>query len=557
MCYNKKRIKAVDGGLRMVSGDIKKINLSISSFQQMIEGGYLYVDKTRFIENFLNTASSVQLVARQRRLGKSLNLDMLRCFLTDSEDYRYLFKGLYIENSSVWDKANTAPVLYFDFKNLTIGNYKRVIYNAVCDYFDNYCADMTLPRDARYYLKSNDVNETNGLFYLTEAMYKKTGKRPYLLIDEYDNLLMSHYNTEYYMEIRDFEKKLFEAALKGNRYVEKAFLTGVMRISHESILSGLNNLVTFDVFDDEIYTEDYGLTDSEVEALSKLSNFDTDEARAWYNGIRINSHAVYNVFSIMSFLSHKKKYQCYWGKSGIMGTITGLLNDARKYELAKMMAGEKVEVPVETRISLEALSSEEGDEAFYSYLVQAGYLSIEENNTLNNRAVLAIPNKELMIVWKNFILTNLYKNSKTVRTLFDHAHDAALFASDVEYFLNDRLSYYDLSVLKREDARKVYERTYHTFMLGILSAYADVQHRPVSNRESGDGRFDILVQRSKANYIFEFKACVEDDDLIKFAHEALEQINAKRYGADLADGKPLVKIGVAIHGKQCKVICRF
>ena len=345
--------------------------------------------------------------------------------------------------------------------------------------------------------------------------------------------------------------------MKCNPYLAKAMLTGVMRVSHESILSGLNNIKTFDVFSDIVYFDDYGLIEQEVAELAKLVSFDFDqnEARAWYNGVRVNSKPIYNTYSFMSFID-SKVYECFWGKSGAMDIITSLLNDERKLELAKMLNGERVIVPISSRMSLQRLSSETGDEAFYSFLVQAGYLSLEESINDKRSAILAIPNKELMIVWKDFVLTSIYENSKAVRTLFDNSHDIALFASDVEYFLTDRLSYYDLMVLKNEDARKVYERVYHTFVLGILSAYDDVCHqRPLSNRESGNGRYDILVQRSEANFIFEFKACLEGEDLSKFAGKALQQIDTKRYGADLIDRKTLVKIGIAIYGKQCKVKC--
>jgi len=136
----------------MIRGDTEKINLSTSSFERMITDGYLYIDKTRFIENFLNNASSVQLVARQRRLGKSLNMDMLRCFLTDKDDFRHLFKGLYIETSKVWNYANSAPVFYFDFKNLSADSYKEDIVNQVDRHFSAICDTDTLSgRSKRLY----------------------------------------------------------------------------------------------------------------------------------------------------------------------------------------------------------------------------------------------------------------------------------------------------------------------------------------------------------------------------------------------------------------------
>jgi len=542
----------------MIIGDIKKIDLSVSSFERMITNGNLYIDKTRMIENFLNNASSVQLIARHRRLGKSLNMDMLRCFLTDKTDNRHLFKGLYIETSSAWEKVNSAPVFYFNFKGLNIKLYKSQIAKQI----DKHLSTYLNPDDLSGYLKrcyDNLINDpdavTDGLFILTELVYEITGKRSYILIDEYDKLLMDNYNTDHYDEIRSFETALLSSGLKDNQYLEKALLTGVMRISHESIMSGLNNLVTYDVFNDNIYMDDYGVTNDEAVDLSKLADFNLDEVKAWYNGVKINGHAIYNIYSLLSFINNGK-FDCYWGKSGTLDIIVSLLNDERKLHLAKLLSGERVKVSIDDRISLKQLSSDTGDEEFYSLLVQAGYLSLDEKLPGNGLAMLTIPNKELLVVWKNFILKKLYAGATRIRTLFDNVGNLDIFSKDIEYFLCDRLSYYDLAVYSGENEDKVKERIYHIFLLGILSAYDDVRYRyPLSNRESGDGRYDVLVEKLGAHYIFEFKACSEKEDLDKNALEALKQIETKRYGADLDQAKPLIKVGIAFCGKQCRVKC--
>ena len=543
----------------MVTGDINKINLSISSFKRMITDGNLYVDKTKLIERFLESASTVQLIARQRRLGKSLNMDMLRCFLTDDEDLRYLFKGLYITESPAWSKANTAPVFYFDFKGLRPDTYKMQIINQC---YKHICK-MTTPDNLNHYLKhkyaqllNNPSMATEGLHFLTEVTYELTGKRSYLLIDEYDKLLMENYNNNKYEEISAFETALLSSALKGNEYLEKALLTGVMRISHESMLSGLNNIVTHDVFDDETYTDDYGLTEEEVQALSKMSPFDVDKARGWYNGISIGDKPIYNIYAMMSYLS-KGKFGCYWGKSGTMDTIAGLLNDGRRATIARLLNGEIVEAAIADRISLRDLSARPSDQAFYSLLIQTGYLALNKPaSEADFNAFISIPNIELKIVWKQFILEKLYPTSPQIRTLFDNTSDLDVFAKNIEYFLANRLSYHDIAIHKDEAQGQVHERLYHIFLLGILSAYDDVHcGYPLSNRESGDGRYDILVKKSNENFIFEFKASDRADNLTEKAQEALNQIEIKRYGTDLGDKKRLVKVGVAFHGKLCCVKC--
>ena len=205
---------------------------------------------------------------------------------------------------------------------------------------------------------------------------------------------------------------------------------------------------------------------------------------------------------------------------------------------------------------MKRLTCNAGDEEFYSLLVQAGYLALDEKLPGNGLAMLSIPNKELLIVWRNFILKNLYAGTAKVRTLFDNVSNLDVFSNDLEYFLSDRLSYYDLAVFRGENEQRTKERIYHIFLLGILSAYDDVRCKhPLSNRESGDGRYDVFVEKHDLNFIFVFKACSTGENLTVKAEDALAQIEQKWYGADLDKGKRLIKVGIAFCGKQCQVKC--
>ena len=535
----------------MIHGDVNNICLSTSSFVRIITEGKLYIDKTRVIEHFLTSPSIVQLVARQRRLGKTMNMDTIGCFLTDKDDKRHLFKGLYIETSPVWDKANSAPVFHFDFKILSEQTFKKTLYFMICEHIKSYCGGIELSLVAEDYIKSRDYDDVAGLLHLTESVHRATGKRSYIFIDEYDKLLMDNHDTEYYDGIRKFLAGFISSGFKGNPYLEKGLLTGVLRISHESLLSGLNNIVIYDMFSDNLYTDDYGLTEVEVCELNKLTPFDINEARAWYNGVRVNGKPIYNMYAMMSFLSWGK-YDCYWGRSGTMDLIIDLLNDNRKLALTAMLDQRPHEVPMEKYISIKRLSGTSDDKAFYSLLVQAGYLSLIELK--GGGALVSIPNKELAYVWRNFIIDALNLDEKQVRTLFDHIDNEAAFADDLEYFLTDRLSYHDLAKYGGENSERAHEKAYHLYLLGILSAYEDVScHFPLSNRESGNGRYDIWVERPNMNVIFELKACESKEYLNQKAQEALEQIDTKRYGVELAPGKKLVKAGIAFHKKLCSV----
>jgi hypothetical protein len=319
------------------------------------------------------------------------------------------------------------------------------------------------------------------------------------------------------------------------------------------MFSDLNNIKTFDIFKDATYTFDYGFTEDEVGELIKLKEFDIAKARAWYNGINVDGNPVYNTYSMMSFLDGDD-FDCYWGMSGSMNRIRGLLNDDRWETITKLMRGEKVRVPIESRISLERLTGPEtGDESFFSLLAQGGYLSVVEKVS-DDYAVVNIPNQELIRVWKSFILKDLYKSSMRVRSMFDNVNCPKEFQSDLEYFLTDRMSYHDLAKFAGEGRNRAHERAYHIFILGMLSAFEDMDSkRPLSNRESGDGRYDILVERHDVCVIFELKACIENETPEKSAEAALAQIDIKRYGAEVGEGKKIVKVGIGFYGKQCKV----
>lgn len=530
----------------LIIGDTKRIDLGMSSFERIIIDNNLYVDKTSFIEHFLTESNSVQLIVRQRRLGKTMNLDMIRCFLTDSHDYRRLFEGLYIEKTEVWKLANSAPVFMFDFKNLSVDGYKLQINRQIDKYINTYVKMDELShyfKGAYDEFQSNKENYTEGLLLLTELVFETTGKRSYILIDEYDKLLTDNYNNKAYEEIKTFETQFLSAGLKSNNYLQKALLTGVMRVSRESILSGLNNLQTYDLFTDDLYTNDFGLTESEISELQAIEKFDQNEIKEWYNGIKINGTAIYNIYSVLSYLK-SKRLDNYWGRSGTIDIISNLLNESRRETMASLLNGEIVQATVNRRISLQNLVNDPDDSIFYSLLVQSGYLSVEESD-VNNWCSIKIPNKELMYVWKEFILTSVIKNSTKARTLFDNIEILSTFDRDVEYFLSDRLSYFDLDADNKE-------KIYHVFVLGLLSAYENINYRkPLSNRESGDGRYDVLFETENFYIIFEFKSVSNVNEVNSSIVSALNQIDEKRYFSGLDSNKDLIKTAIVFCGKQC------
>ena len=541
-------------GDTMFVGDINKIDLGTSSFKCIREKGCLFLDKSKFIEHFLAEANSVQVLLRQRRLGKSLNIDMLHCFLDDTQKNVELYEDLYIRNSQVWDKINSSPAFLFDFKNLTVNNYKYQIFMQVLNYIDKYIGidslssvDKMLVDD---YIADRGETNTNGILMLTKLAYEKTKKNSYIFIDEYDKLLGSIYNADNYDEIKEYETAVYSAALKGNKYLEKALLTGVMRVSRESILSGLNNIAIYDLFSDNVYQKDYGLTDDEVTLLSEAAQFDKDEVRQWYNGIKINGVEIYNIYSVLSYIQNKR-FDNYWGRSGTIDVINNLLSESREKQLGEMLNNNSIYTTLEKRVSLKSFNDKITNSVFYSFVAQAGYLAVERYIPEKDQYELRIPNKELMNVWKEFILSKL-GNADKLTTIFDNLPDLELFDRDLEELLSDKLSYFDVV-----DDKKNNERIYHVFTLGLLAAYKEIISRIFSNRESGDGRYDILFETNKYTIIFEFKSSTSIDKLEDNVNNALEQIANKRYHADANKEKPVIITGISFFGKKCMVKSRM
>jgi hypothetical protein len=484
-------------------------------------------------------------------------MDTLRCFLADNKDGRHLFEGTYIQNSPVWKMANSAPVFKFNFKDLSHNVYKEEIAMQVIRHVYEYIGVENLKGadklEFEKYLASNGEN-AGGLLLLTNIVFNTTGKKSYLLIDEYDKLLWDSVDDRIYKEIRTYETILLGKAIKDNPYLEKALLTGVTRISRESLMSGLNNLVTYDFFTDKVYTTDFGLTEEEISALQTIYNFDTNEIRQWYNGIKINKTSIYNIYSVLSYVSNES-FGNYWGRSGSMEIIRSLLNIDRQETISRLLNNEAISVHLNQRISLQELTANPDNGVFYSLLVQCGYFSVEDID-VTGLGTIKIPNIEIMNVWKEFILTEFIKKSTTVRTLFDNADNLSLFDEDIMHFLSDRLSFFDIDV--SFENKKASEKTYHTFVLGLLSAYENIScKKPQSNKESGDGRYDILFEHSDLNIIFEFKSVKNPSQLKAATEKGLKQIDEMRYYAEVPHDKPLIKTAIAFCGKQCLVKSRL
>ncbi|MDR0843268.1 MAG: ATP-binding protein [Acidobacteriota bacterium] len=533
----------------MHRGRRDRINLGSSIFRNFIEDDCLFVDKSAFVEHVLDDSSSVLLFTRPRRMGKSLNLDMLRTFLDFGQDAvgEGLFKGLYIETSPYFSQAGRAPVIYLNFRDCRMKSYKTDYVLKIMEQISRYLREDQYSASMRLALSNPEIYAHQLLRLLIEnlkAVYAAPYMKPYVLIDEYDKLIMDSVGQPEFDEVRSFTKTVLSMALKDNAALGKGVLTGVNRIAQESMFSDLNNIKVYDVLTESVYDADFGFTEREVREI--CTDAEINDVRQWYNGYRVGGEKVYFTFSVMSYLA-SGRLDNYWGKSGIIDSIKRHLTAERFDTLTEIVGGfgaSAMRVRIKDRLSAEDLLHYAGDESFYSLLVQTGYLTYERTDTWSEYDV-SLPNLELESVWRDFILTKFYNTrASTVAGALETIATPERFAAVFTELLDDKLSYFDFEA-------KTPERTHHVFVAGLLAA-AGVRFR--SNRESGLGRFDITALLADKTIIFEFKRTQEGEQPESAAARAISQIIEKGYAHDTQNAPrnlPVYAVGVGFSGKTC------
>ena len=533
----------------MFVGNRNNINLSSSRFSDFINDGSIYIDKTAFIEHVLQDASNVLLFTRPRRMGKSLNMNTLATFLDRKQDTAQLFKGLYMENSPVFSHVNKYPVIYLDFVNLdssNLENLQKSFRKRVLDSIENLLDVQNLSLAIKEYINDSKDYSASILASLIAFVAKHYGKEPFLIIDEYDKVIMDTLNHPEGDEIKNFIVTALQSTLKGTTYFKKAILTGVTRTAKENLFSGLNNIVVYDIFTPGAYDADFSLTDEEMLELvpkDKLAG-----ARKWYNNMRVGSKLLYNIYSVMNYLSNPEaELKTYWARTGGEALLAGLMNDERLSKIARMVnSNYSLETRLDRQLNMNHLKDNAAcsDVSFYTLAAQAGYLS--HNHVSQDTYEVYIPNEEAKRTWARLILDFKYDSPDSkLSEIFKGIHDTESFSAKLTDFTSMRLSYYDIG--------GSIEKTYHVFFLGL---YIGAGYTCISNLESDLGRFDILIKAKAFNAIIDFKVAgaAADDALCKEADTAIEQITDKEYWQTVKDDKlPLYKIGIACYGKKCLV----
>ena len=570
--------KPVDG--RLSSGKyvkkasregMKSLPIGISDYVRA-QADYYYVDKTLLIKEFLDKKPLVSLFTRPRRFGKTLNMDMLRVFFEISEEDT----SKYFVDKAIWrcgmeyrNHQGKYPVVFLTFKDVKFDSWKATldkIGNLLQEEFGRHqelaASSKLAEYEKAYYAKimngeASEVDLTASLEKLSQMLTKHYGKAPVIIIDEYDTPIQEGYSKDFYDEIIGFMRNFFSGAFKDNRNLTYGFLTDILRIAQESIFSGLNNLTVNSVMDDE-YDQFFGFTSSEVkDMLEYYSALDKEsELKDWYDGYLFGSTEIYNPWSVINYISKGCIPQAYWvntGKNEILEDVLKVATDDITERLHALLQGERVVARIDQNVVYRSLSEDPAN--IYSLLLVAGYLKTPKKQLQADGSYLcevSIPNKEIAAVYKSEILSHLLQIGAVTRTTADKIAES-LYASDykklqkaIAEYMDKSISFYDAGA----------ESFYHGLVLGLI-ALMDNQYKIKSNRESGNGRYDISLIPRENRYpgiIMElkWKKDLKEDGLIELANQALAQIDNNRYDAEMKeDGiQDVLKFGIAFSGKK-------
>lgn len=557
---------------------MKTISIGKQDFASLREHNCFYIDKTDFIKEWWNSQDDVTLITRPRRFGKTLNMSMVECFFSVKYAKRLdLFEGLSIEkNADLRKLQGTYPVLFLSFaavKTNTYENARRQICSLIASLYDENMyllnGDTLNEREKKRFQavtpEMNDADAVMALQNLCLFLSKYYGKKVIVLLDEYDTPLQESYAYGYWRELTAFTRSLFNATFKTNPYLERAIMTGITRVSKESIFSDLNNLEVITTTSEK-YATSFGFTESEVfTALDEAGMSEQgDVVKKWYDGFVFGGKKdIYNPWSITNFLD-KRKIDIYWANTSSNSLIGHLIqrgNSAIKEGMEDLLSGKELVTEIDEQIVFDQL--DDNMTAIWSLLLSSGYLKMnqapKDAAASNQNYHLSLTNHEVDVMFRRMIDGWFKKYTPNY-----NAFVKALLADDVRamnHYINrialETFSFFDTG--KGPSASAEPERFYHGFVLGLMVDLQDNYHI-TSNRESGFGRYDIMLEPVEIGQsdaiILEFKVIDPESeaDLNATVNNALEQIRHKQYDAQLlARGfRPdqIRAYGFAFQGKQ-------
>lgn len=558
----------------------KKLPIGIENFEEFSQESFYYVDKTMLIAQLLRNWGKVNLFTRPRRFGKSLNMSMLKTFFEFGTDKK-LFDGLKISQEKEICEAYMGK---FPVVSITLKNVEGLSYQAASDglryvigmeasrfSFLEESSKLTEDDKNRYrslvnvgkdgFFTMNEANLLTSLKTLSQLLFKHYDSKVILLIDEYDVPLDKAFQSGYYEEMVSLIRNLFSSALKTNEYLYFAVLTGCLRISKESIFTGLNNLKTHTITDSR-YDEFFGFTDAEVREMLKSYGLaaHADVIREWYDGYHFGNVSVYCPWDVINYCDvlldlPTAKPENYWANTSgnvMVRRFIGKANRQTKGEIERLIAGESIVKSVNQELTYSEL--EQSIENLWSVLFTTGYLT-QRGQSSGGKFELMIPNREIQELFVKQIQEWFKEETRTDTKKLEQlceafpSGDAAIIETLLKEYLWNTISIRDTAV--RRDRK---ESFYHGMLLGLLQ-YED-NWDVESNVESGEGYSDILIRTQEdIGVVIEIKYA-EDGNLKKGCSDALRQIEEKRYDAALRkDGiEKIVKYGIAFYKKRCRVV---
>lgn len=556
------------------------VGLGYQNFLDFVCGKRFYVDKTHFIPEWLANDARITLITRPRRFGKSMLLSTVRTFF----DPMYADHPEYFEKLRVWKDADsrslfgTIPVISVSFGSCKGNDFAQAMRGVTLGLYNMYIQHEYLRESPKlseeekaeyrrivaYFSEQRTEYVEISIQKLCELLYKHYGKFPIILMDEYDTPLLEAYTDGYWDETINTFRQLFHTTFKENDFFYRAIITGVTRISKNSLFSDLNNLEV-DTVTCDAYSDCFGFTEQEVMDAFKCQDIDTiRDVKAMYDGFTIGRHQdIYNPWSICNYMRQRELIG-YWvntSSNKLVGDIIRRYPVESKYEIERLMAGEKVHKRINEGITFQYL---EGDEnSLWSLLLAVGYIKAENivRSVEGIECDVSVTNREVMAMFKTEIL-GMFHNGWSAYGRFAEAllaHKMELMNEYLQTITYTSISYFDVADGPKE---RTPENFYHGLVLGLIVSLRD-RYRIVSNRESGRGRYDIAMYPLQENtdaFIMEFKVQdrKKETDLEQTAKNALQQIVDKNYEADLlAAGVPkerIYKLGFAFAGKDVLVV---
>ena len=537
------------------------VGIGKQSFEKIIKENCFYVDKTGFIKEWWDNKDDVTLITRPRRFGKTLNMDMIKCFFSNEyKDRGDLFEGLDIwKDEKYRELQGTYPVIFLSFAEIKQNNYQDTIAKIkkiLCSLYQSFMflkdwdglTDEEKNNLKRISEDMSDVTAQSALNELSNYLSRYYGKKVIILLDEYDTPMQEAYTNGYWEELVAFTRSLFNSTFKTNPYLERAIMTGITRVSKESIFSDLNNLEVVTTLSSK-YTTAFGFTEQEVfNALDEFGlSAQKEEVKAWYDGFMFGKQKdIYNPWSIINFLD-KKEYNPYWAESSSNGLINNLVQKGSPYikmMMETLLKGEIINVPIDEQIVFSELDYSE--DAVWSLMLASGYIKVISADALtgDRRKArmyrLALTNFEIQLMFEKMILRWFIPAKNETNEFIK-----ALISGDIESmneYMNDvtlnTFSSFDSG--KHTSEKKASENFYHGFVLGLMVDQTD-NYIIASNRESGFGRYDIMLEPKDKNnthypgIIIEFKVINprKENSLEETVEAALKQIEEKNYDAEL------------------------